>query len=84
MLSLRLLSWRFLLDLAALCRRQGGCCPRNFGGLAERTGRTATAVVNEHFLFHGSSFKTTMKSAVAGFDLWAEHRGPTYGLGDAS
>ena len=83
MLSLGLLSWMFSPVLAALCPRQGRCCPRDFSGLAERTGRTATVVVNEHFLFHGPSFKTAMKSAVAGFDLWAEHRGPTYGLGDA-
>ena len=37
-------------------------------------------MLNEHFLFHGSSFEAAVKTAAVGFDLWAERRGSTYGL----
>ena len=83
MLSLGLLSWMSSPVLAALCPRQGRCRPRDFSGLAERTGRAAAVEVNEHFLYHGPPFKTATNYAMDGFDLWAEQRGLTYGLGDA-
>ena len=43
-------------------------------------GARGASMLNEHFLFHGSSFETAVKTAAVGFDLWAEHRGSTYGL----
>ena len=46
----------------------------------EGEGNRGASRINEHFLFHGSSFKTIVKTAAVGFDLWAGHRGSTYGL----